>query len=87
MDALLNLAEWLRQERQRLTKQLAALDSGRSKIGEDRGHGWIDVTKPTVSRLRLHIVELNELLADYDASRAEPWASESSERNDESRPN
>ncbi len=73
MDSLVNLTEWCRQERQRMSKQLAALESGRCRIGEDRGHGWIDLSKENIARIKLHIAELDEILAQYEAERVRIW--------------
>jgi hypothetical protein len=53
-----------------MTKLLATLEAGRCKIGEDRGHGWVDQTKENVSRLKLHISELDEILAQCDQERS-----------------
>ncbi len=70
MNALVHMTEWCRQERQRMTKQLAALEAGRCKTGENRGHGWIETSRETISRLKLRIAELDEILAQYDQERA-----------------
>ncbi len=70
MNALVNMTEWCRQERQRMTKQLAALEAGRCKTGENRGRGWIDTSREMVSRLKLRIGELDEILAQYDQERS-----------------
>ncbi|MDB5593642.1 MAG: hypothetical protein JWM36_603 [Hyphomicrobiales bacterium] len=70
MSALGDLTDWCHQERQRMTKQLAALEAGRLKVAEDRGHGWTDHTPESIAKLKLHIAELDELLQTYDAERA-----------------
>lgn len=70
MNALMDLVEWCRQERQRTKKQIMALESGRSRHAEDRGHGWVDITTATLSRLKLHVAELDELLREYEAERS-----------------
>ncbi len=70
MNAIVDMNEWCRQERQRMTKQLAALEAGRCKTGEDRGHGWVETTRETMSRLKLRIDELDEILGQYDQERS-----------------
>ncbi|MGJ0506047.1 MAG: hypothetical protein ACR652_02710 [Methylocystis sp.] len=70
MNALNDIVEWCRQERQRSKKLILALESGRSRHAEDRGHGWVDVTTATLSRLKLHVAELDELLGEYEAERS-----------------
>ncbi len=69
MNALVNMTEWCRQERQRMTKQLAALEAGRCKTGENRSHGWVETTREAISRLKLRIGQ-DEILAQYDQERA-----------------
>lgn len=70
MSALLEIVEWCRQERQRARKQIVALEAGRSKVAEDRGHGWADVTAVTISRLKLHLEELDDMLQQYETERS-----------------
>ena len=70
MGASIQLTDWCRQERQRLALLLSALDSGRYKVGEDRGQGWLDLTQKNISRLKLHTSELNEILEQCDAEGA-----------------
>lgn len=53
-----------------MLKRLAALESGRCRVADDRGRGWVDVTQEAISRLRLHIAELDEILAERDAERS-----------------
>ncbi len=83
MSALLEIVEWCRQERQRARKQIVSLEAGRSRLAEDRGHGWADVTAVTISRLKLHLEELDEMLEHYEAERSHGWDAQS---NAESRP-
>lgn len=70
MTALIDLVEWCRQERQRARKLAASLDSGRMRHAENRGHGWVDVTTATISRLKLHLDELDEMLEQYEVERS-----------------
>jgi len=35
--------------------------------------GWVDNTAATLSRLKLHVAELDELLSEYEAERAVAW--------------
>ncbi|WP_457795557.1 hypothetical protein [Methylocystis sp. S23] len=73
MSALIEIVEWCRQERQRVRKLAASLESGRMRHAEDRGHGWVDTTAATISRLRLHLEELDEMLDQYESERARDW--------------
>lgn len=73
MSALIEIVEWCRQERQRVRKLVVSLESGRVRHGEDRGHGWVDATAPTLARLRLHMAELDEMLDQYEAERSRDW--------------
>lgn len=70
MNALTDIVEWCRQERQRSRKLITALESGRSRHAEDRGHGWVDISAATLSRLKLHVAELDELLSEYEVERS-----------------
>jgi hypothetical protein len=51
-------------------KQIVALESNHSRHAEDRGHGWVDITTAPLSRLKLHVAELDELLREYEAERS-----------------
>lgn len=73
MSAFLEIVEWCRQERQRARKQIMSLEAGRSRLAEDRGHGWADVTSVTISRLKLHLEELDEMLEQYETERSHGW--------------
>lgn len=73
MSALLEIVEWCRQERQRARKQIVSLEAGRSRLAEDRGHGWGDVTAVTIARLKLHLEALDGMLDRYEAERSHGW--------------
>jgi hypothetical protein len=79
MNALLEIVEWCRQERQRARKLIVSLETGRCRLGEDRGHGWADVTAATLSRLKLHLEELDDMLEQYEAERSRGSGSQSSD--------
>jgi hypothetical protein len=68
LDALLDLIEWCRSERSSLQKQLCALKSGKFRIGENTGTGWVDTTAASIERITGSISELDQILAAYERS-------------------
>jgi hypothetical protein len=68
VDALLDLIEWCRSERSNLQRQLCALSSGKFRIGENSGTGWIDTTGTNIDRISAAISELDQILAAYERS-------------------
>ena len=68
MDALLDLIEWCRSERSNLQRQLCALESGKFRIGENTGTGWVDTTAASIERITGSISELDQILAAYERS-------------------
>jgi hypothetical protein len=68
LDALLDLIEWCRSERSNLQRQLYALKSGKFRIGENSGAGWVDTTAASIERITTSISELDQILAAYERS-------------------
>src|SRR5262245_27242297 len=68
LDALLDLIEWCRSERSNLQRQLCALKSGKFRIGENTGTGWVDTTAVSIERIAGSISELDQILAAYERS-------------------
>jgi hypothetical protein len=66
LDALLDLIEWCRSERSNLQRQLCALKSGKFRIGENSGAGWVDTTGASIERITASISELDQILAAYE---------------------
>jgi hypothetical protein len=65
-DALVEVFEWCKSERQNLQKQLEALQSGLFRIGEKRGSGWVDTTSASIERLTASIAELDQIIVKYN---------------------
>ena len=68
-DALVNLFEWCKRERERLQMQREMLQSGRFRIHENDGSGQRDLSDQHITRLTDNIAELDGLIADYEARR------------------
>jgi hypothetical protein len=60
----------------RARKLAASLESGRMRHAENRGHGWVDVATATISRLKLHLDELDEMLEQYEVERSSALAAD-----------
>jgi len=65
MDRLIDIREWCERERGNLQKQLADLKSGKFRISENKGIGWVDVTPESITRVTANIKELDDILAQY----------------------
>jgi hypothetical protein len=63
LDALLDLIEWCRSER-----SSCALKSGKFRIGENIGTGWVDTTAVSIERITGSISELDQILAAFERS-------------------
>jgi hypothetical protein len=75
LDALLDLIEWCRSERANLQRQLCALSSGKFRIGENSGTGWVDTTGTNIERISAAISELDQILAALrEVARPDPRA-------------
>ena len=69
-DALVNLFEWCKRERERLQMQREMLQSGRFRLHEINDAGQRDISEQNIQRLTDNIAELDGLIADYEAKRA-----------------
>ena len=68
-DALVNLFEWCKRERERLQMQREMLQSDRFRIHENDESGQRDISDQNIARLTDNIAELDGLLAEYEAKR------------------
>ena len=55
---------WCKQEQASIEQQLELMESGKVRIGEDIGAGWIDMTAESIERAKARFAELNDLLAE-----------------------
>jgi hypothetical protein len=55
---------WCKQERVSIEQQLELLQTGKVRIGEDIGAGWVDKTSESIERAKARLAELNELLTE-----------------------
>jgi hypothetical protein len=55
---------WCKQEQASIEQELELLVSGRVRIGEDIGSGWIDRTADSIERAKRRLAQLNELLTE-----------------------
>jgi len=67
MDALINLLNWCKRERESLQMQREMLQSGKFRIYKDEGSGQVDASSESIERITANIAELDRLMADYDA--------------------
>ena len=58
-EALINLLEWCKRERENLQCQLDALKAGRFKTHSNDGSGWKDTTQDSIERVEENIWELS----------------------------
>jgi hypothetical protein len=68
-QALINLLDWCKRERENLQCQLDALKAGRFKTHSNDGSGWKDTTQDSIERLEENIVELSKLILRCEAGR------------------
>jgi hypothetical protein len=59
------LAHW-REQHRLAVEDLEDLQSGRKKMAEDTGAGWIDATDRWTSRVRKEVVVFAQLIAVYE---------------------
>ena len=59
---------WCKQEQASIEQELELLVSGKVRIGEDIGSGWIDKTAESIERAKRRITQLNELLTEEGKS-------------------
>ena len=55
---------WCKQEQASIEQQLELMRSGKVRIGEDIGAGWVDKTTDAIERAEERLVELNRLLTE-----------------------
>ena len=55
---------WCKQEQASIEQELELLVSGKVRIGEDIGSGWIDRTADSIERAKRRLAQLNELLTE-----------------------
>ena len=53
---------WCKQEQASIEQELELLASGKVRISEDIGSGWIDKTDEAIERARRRLSQLEELL-------------------------
>jgi hypothetical protein len=55
---------WCKQEQASIEQELELMVSGKVRIGEDMGSGWIDKTAESIERARRRLAQLNQLLTE-----------------------
>jgi hypothetical protein len=55
---------WCKQEQASIEQELELIASGKLRIGEDIGSGWIDKTDDAIERAKRRLSQLNELLTE-----------------------
>jgi len=55
---------WCKQEQASIEQELELIASGKVRIGEDIGLGWIDKTEEAIERAKRRLSQLNELLTE-----------------------
>jgi hypothetical protein len=70
-EALINLLDWCKRERENLQCQFDALKAGRFKTHSNDGSGWKDTTQDSIERVEENIRELSKLIYKYEAARFE----------------
>ena len=55
---------WCKQEQASIEQELELMMSGKVRIGEDIGSGWIDKTADLIERAKRRLAQLNELLTE-----------------------
>jgi hypothetical protein len=55
---------WCKKEQARIEQELSLLVSGKVRIGEDIGSGWIDMTAESIEHAKRRLAQLNELLTE-----------------------
>jgi hypothetical protein len=68
-QALINLLDWCKRERENLQCQLDALKAGRFKTHSNDGSGWKDTTQDSIERVEENIWELSKLILRCEAGR------------------
>jgi hypothetical protein len=68
-QALVNLLDWCKRERENLQCQLDALKAGRFKTHSNDGSGWKDTTQDSIERVEKNMWELSKLILRCEAGR------------------
>jgi len=55
---------WCKQEQASIEQELELMASGKVRIGEDIGSGWVDKTDEAIERAKRRLSQLNELLTE-----------------------
>jgi hypothetical protein len=69
-EALVNLLNWCKRERESLQMQREMLQSGRVRILENDGSGQRDLSDESIKQITANIAELDAIVADYETKRA-----------------
>jgi hypothetical protein len=68
-NALVNLLDWCKREREGLQMQREMLHAGRFRIIEHDGSGQRDISGEHIEQIAANIAELDGIMADYEANR------------------
>jgi hypothetical protein len=55
---------WCKQEQASIEQQLALMETGKVRTGEDTGVGWVDTTAESMERARARLGQLKSLLTE-----------------------
>jgi hypothetical protein len=55
---------WCKQEQASIEQELELMVSGKVRVGEDVGSGWIDKTAESIDRPKRRLAQLNDLLTE-----------------------
>jgi hypothetical protein len=69
-EALVNLLNWCKRERESLQMQREMLQSGRVRILENDGSGQRDLSDESIKQITANIAELDAIVADHETRRA-----------------
>jgi hypothetical protein len=64
MSAPERFIAWCKQEQASIEQELALMQSGKVRTGEDIGAGWVDTTAESIERAKARLAELNDLLTE-----------------------
>jgi len=67
-EALINLLDWCKRQRESMQVQREMLQSGRFSIHENDESGQRDISHHSIERLTVNIAELDNLISDYEAT-------------------
>jgi hypothetical protein len=55
---------WCKQEQASIEQQLELMKSGKVRIGENRGAGWVDTTANSIERAEVRLAELRDFVTE-----------------------